>query len=75
MRFRFNDEAAQRVQTLQKRHGMRSEGEVILRALAFLEKADELDDDGVVALSGKAADGTPKEISVRVWTEQEAASG
>lgn len=74
MRFRFNDEAAQRVHILQRRHGMRSEGEVILRALAFLEKADELD-DGVVALSGKAADGTPKEISVRVWTEQEAASG
>ncbi len=64
-KYRFNREAMQVVRDLKEAHGVESEGEVILRALALLKAAEEVvGDDGVLTIQG-APHAEAK--SVRVW--------
>ena len=61
------------VRQLKERHGVESEGEVILRALALLHAADEVvGDDGVLTIQS-APQANAKAKNVRVWKEQEMA--
>ena len=49
--YRFNPQAMRVVRQLRERHGLENDGEVILRALALLEAADEVVGvDGVLTI-------------------------
>ena len=54
--YRFNPQAMRVVRQLRERHGLDDDGEVILRALALLEAADEVVGvDGVLTIRGAPA--------------------
>lgn len=81
--YRFNPQAMRVVRQLRERHGLDDDGEVILRALALLDAADEvMGVDGVLILQGAPIQqphspsvtsenpaGQVKEV--RVWRKEE----
>ena len=74
--YRFNPQAMRIVRQLKQRHGLDSDGEVILRALALLDAADEVVSvDGVVTIQAAQAGGSGASISdrkdVRLWRREE----
>ena len=80
--YRFNGQAMRILRRLREDHGLEADGEVILRALALLEVADEVvGEDGIVTILGPRPDGSEITVQnagrtkrVRVWRQQEAKS-
>ena len=80
--YRFNPQAMRVVRQLRQRHGLEDDGEVILRALALLEAADEVVGvDGVLTIQGAPIQPHSPSVTserpagqvkeVRVWRKEE----